>query len=308
MTQLQRYDRASRTWNALPVPLSRDAQVITADDRLLVLNDETILELQAGGAGAKTLVSSRRQPPITPLDSLTNLAEALVFEADKGFRVWVPPALYQLDGTDFSQLKTFTRPVQASSDPSGFLAVDGAPPRQGFSTSAYLLAPGDTAFTPAFSQLTRWFSPIYFPPNVAKEPEDLRWKKMNQFSLQPELAIVIGQDLLTWGSPLPNSMPRATAQPQSVHPALSLDSYLFMFSKRFPEPIVIKVEIAAGLPDLREKADHRRAVPPRIFMTATKTHLVLGNTQARGLWFVPLANLAQCAEQAKAPGISGGSP
>jgi hypothetical protein len=305
--QLQRYVQATRKWNALPVPLSRDAQVIAADNRLLILNSETILELQEGGIGARTLASQRRQPPITPLDSLTNLAEALVFDAPKGFRVWVPPALYQFDGAEFSQIKTFTRPVQTSRDRSGFLALDGASPREGFSTAAYLLGPDETTPTPIFSQLTRWFSPLYYPPNAAKEPDEVRWKKMNQFALEPSLAIMIGEDLLTWGAPLPKGMRTGRGEPESIHPAVPLDSYLFLFSKRFNEPVVINVETAVGIPALRQRTPTRGAPPSRHFLSATETHLVLGNTEARGLWFVPLAQLSQCIERAKAPGIAGGA-
>jgi hypothetical protein len=127
---------------------------------------------------------------------------------------------------------------------------------------------------------------------------------LDQFSFDIESSVFIGDDILMWGTPVRQPLRAGTNRPSSVHPALELKSYLFLLSKRFNEPVVFAPEMASGVPSLWEHPKQGNQ-PPRVFMTKTSEHLVFGNYNRPGLWFVPLAVIAKTAENARLAQASG---
>jgi hypothetical protein len=291
-TQLQRYDQKAKRWTALPVPVSKNAQVSVADGRLLVLNAESLLEIGRDGGAVRTLASSRRQPAITPLDLATNLADGLILGADEGFRVWVPPTLYQFREGEFTALQTFGMHGRRSSDPNGFLYVERSANFKG--EIAQLVKPSDTKAIAYFTQTQPGMPEFGRQP----EPENVHWKGLNRFFLAADGAVFHGDDILLWGLPKTTQVQRVGPQAPVLNSEISPHPCLLLLSPRFKEPVAFSIETAPGVPGIWEN-QRRVGLGAGVFMAVTKTHLAIGTGEQRGLWFVPLAELFERANEAK---------
>lgn len=295
-SELRKYDRARQEWQTLPVPLSRSAQVFALDGHLLILNADSLQELEGSGAGAKTLASSRRNPPVTPLDTLTNLSAGSLFGAADGFRAWVPPSLYQFRSGTFSLLQTFRQPGRVSSDPHGFLYLEFGASKH----PVYWMGEADenpvVLFTQQATDANRWRPAV---PNGMNEVTNAVWAGLNRFAVDVSSAVVVGEDIFMWGGPAVKAAAPEVMPPTGPGlPPVEKKAHLWLLSRHFKEPVAFETEMAAGIPLLREHPLPKR-FPPATFITATREHLVFGNYSQPGLWFVPLAKLKEAADSAK---------
>jgi curli biogenesis system outer membrane secretion channel CsgG len=287
--QLQKYVAKAEDWVSLPIPLAREAQLHLFNDRLYAITPESLLEIEPGGASAKTLVSTRRQPALTPLDALPNFASAVLFGGGKGFRAWVPPALYEYDGATFSLLHSFKPPGEISADRSHFFYLETEPYNR---PNAAQLLRADSR-----NPETLFFQMVGPTAEHRKRVPKSRWADLDCFTFVAETAVHFGDDLLIEGTP--NPIPGSQ---NSIHPALSLKPYLIVLRKNEPA-VVLDVRPAEGVPLPNTSWDES---PVRPFAIVAKNYLVFGNNQQAGLWFLPLADLNRAVGTAKGTEILGG--
>jgi hypothetical protein len=67
--QLYRYPFRKRTWEQIPVPIPGGGRLLVVNDRLYIATSDSLLEFSPDTGKMQILVSARRSPPATPLDS-----------------------------------------------------------------------------------------------------------------------------------------------------------------------------------------------------------------------------------------------
>jgi hypothetical protein len=291
---LVRFDPERKSWINLPVPLHPKAQLFVQDGRLLILNPDSLLEVEPGGSSVKTWVSARRQPALTPLDSATNLMDGQILSAKEGFRVWVPSTIYQFRNDGFSVLTTFgpNARVYSHQDPGGLLYLQMNSRME--KSIAYLLRSTDEQPVQLFEQSPRESTAeIYHPLRRSTAAREMVWKGLEQFRLDISSTAFSQDNIFVWGKPM-----NANGGRESVHPGLQQKNYLFVLNPKFKEPIVLDVTMGESVPSIWQRAKEN-GPRPGLFMAALNDHLVFGNTGQIGLWFVPLKELEELAASAK---------
>jgi hypothetical protein len=67
--QIRKYDFTQRQWQALPVSSGENFELFAVDDRLFAANANLIFEILEGGKSSRIIASTRRQPPVSVLDT-----------------------------------------------------------------------------------------------------------------------------------------------------------------------------------------------------------------------------------------------
>jgi hypothetical protein len=80
LNSMRRYSLKSKTWEELPAAIQGHARISLVDDRIFLSTDNSILEISPDGKEARLLASSRRQPPLTRLDSVDGYACAPILK------------------------------------------------------------------------------------------------------------------------------------------------------------------------------------------------------------------------------------
>jgi hypothetical protein len=291
-----RYDLKTKAWSTLPIPLPPKTKLYAIHENLYALTPESLLEIRDQGSSALTLVSTRRDPPVTALDTNATLEAGFLLPSSAGFRIWIPNTLYQYSGKEFSVVQTFTPPGIASARGDSFFYFETANRNQ--ENIIHQLLGTESVSTPLLTQAPQAMRPLHHStPRFRSKPVSTTWIGMDQFEFSPGTAFQVGDDLILFGSPLPKINSQG-----SVHPGFDLKPHLFVFNKKRGLPVVLKLDHSPSIPPLFSGASANRTSPfgrNLTFVTATDTDLVLGNSSVPGLWFLPLVEIQKTADNSR---------
>ena len=101
--KIRRYDFPKQQWENLLISMGENCELFVINDRLYGANSDMIFEIIGGGKATHILASSRRQPPVSALDT-QNLGTPILF-AGPGhtLRVSTSDAIYTWSGGDWSE-------------------------------------------------------------------------------------------------------------------------------------------------------------------------------------------------------------
>jgi len=101
--KIKKYGATGKTWQELVLPPIGDCELFTVNDRLYAANHDLIVEILLAG-GARTLVSNRRQPPVSALDT-ENLGTPALFAGPGGsLRVATADKIWSNSGTNWVEI------------------------------------------------------------------------------------------------------------------------------------------------------------------------------------------------------------
>jgi hypothetical protein len=148
--ELRRYDFPRARWTTVPLPASKQLELVAVGGRLYGANDERIEEILNQGRTTKLLASTRRRPASSALDSLPSLGRPALFliEPDT-LAARINGGVWQWDGTDWKQ-STLTPPVEryaianGSSPTNMILTCRTEAPNTTASVSLQLCPPANT--------------------------------------------------------------------------------------------------------------------------------------------------------------------
>lgn len=101
--QIKKYDWPAGKWQALGVSDSNDYELFAVNGHLYAANGNIIFEILDGGKSTRILASTRRQPPVTVLDT-QNLGTPILFAGpDHSLRVSAAGKIFSWTGSDWHE-------------------------------------------------------------------------------------------------------------------------------------------------------------------------------------------------------------
>lgn len=102
--QIREYDFDVRQWQTLKISDGNNYELFAVSERLFAANKDSILEIVDNGNSTRILASTRRQPPVSTLDS-QDLGTPTLFEGSGGaIRVSTGAGIFELAGNDWHSL------------------------------------------------------------------------------------------------------------------------------------------------------------------------------------------------------------
>lgn len=295
--ELQRFDISSRSWTALPVPLPSFSQLYLVQDKLYALTPDSLLEISYSGTSVQTLASTRRQPPLNPLDSLPDLSRIVISPSGRGPVMSAGTNLYEIAADSISPLMQFPREGQAYSAGDSLVFFEN---HRFEREVVHLLSPQTLSTTPLFLQLPHHASPRFYigPQTSAKHPETI-WKGLDQFIIDPGTVLLLpGGDLLAFATP---AVTMHTSPNLPVRHGVELKEYLVYFPKDHSLPVLFGLDSPTDVPSCFQRDHFGR--PPALTLLVSKDSLFISNPSVLGLWMFPLSELKKgAAAAAELPG------
>jgi len=127
--QIRKYDFQNKQWQVLTVSDGNNYELFVVNDRLYAANGNIIFEIIDGGNSSRILASTRRQPPVSVLDT-EDLGTPTLFEGpEHSLRVSTQSKIFTWEGNDWredSAVPPSSQPPAITPDGVMFrLATDG---------------------------------------------------------------------------------------------------------------------------------------------------------------------------------------
>jgi Ca2+-binding EF-hand superfamily protein len=313
--QIKKYDFQDQQWQVLPISDGGNYELFVVNDRLYAANGNIIFEIMDEGKSTRILASTRRQPPVSALDTQELGTPALFEGPGHSLRVCTKNNIFTWTGNDWRE--------DSAAPPASFppvISTDGVLFRtDGFNLPANIssLASETNAVEFLLGQKKRPVnSPVFYRPGAStpQEPQPL-WKLPMKLSLANLPATRHQADLYLL---VDHSEIQEIANDQHevvLEKVIAKDGYnaaLLCFSHDLPLPqkLFLKFDAPDGCPPvtgINPSSNQMFPVPPPVWMFYTTNFLFCGlekpnqympNGAERigigykaGIWMIPVAQL-----------------
>ena len=278
--KISRYSLATQKWEDLPVPIQGHGRITFIDDKMLISTADSILESTPEGKDVRILASSRRQPPVSKLDSITDYGSPPIVKGPDGSIItMVAGQLYEFprDGKDWVLLPSSNEwgHATASTFDGGLVMVSQSP---GQGERIFALPAGARAPDLLIAAQPQIIHPLDKTSNVYQP----RWRFPE--TGQPISAVCLDGERLWVLSA--ESIPPRMLQQKIMQGQNGLEVTLTGFHRGNSEPLQIPLQLR--LPNSFIES-HRRTGIPRgpSFMEMTPKGLVIVDAGFPGFWFIP---------------------
>ncbi len=101
--QIRKYDFAARQWQPLKISDGNNYELFVINGQIYAANQNTIFEIIDDGNATRILASTRRQPPVSILDSQNLGTPVLFYNADNALGANINTNIFKFDGGDWKQ-------------------------------------------------------------------------------------------------------------------------------------------------------------------------------------------------------------